>query len=85
MIAYGERMHYPDIDAAGLLEHWADRVERLLRACVRDRHLWPEAQSVDVPFESFIADDMAVVRQLRAFLASYPRGKAWAAGLQPAA
>lgn len=91
MIAYGERMSYPDIDAVGLLEYWSDRVETLLRACVRDRHVWPEAQSVDVPFRTFMADDMAIVRAVREkaglaeteqanrevteFIASHPRGK----------
>jgi hypothetical protein len=91
MLGYGERMRYPDIDTAGLLEYWTDRVERLLRACVRDRRIWPEAQSVDVPFDTFMADDMAVVRQIHAkaglpesetaqremrdFIASHPRGK----------
>lgn len=91
MIAYGERMAYPTIDAQGLLEYWTDRVEKLLRACVRDRHVWPEAQSVDVPFDTFMADDMAVVREVRAkaglpeseqanrevreFIDSHPRGK----------
>jgi hypothetical protein len=91
MIAYGERMAYPTIDAQGLLAYWTDRVERLLRACVRDRHVWPEAQSVDVPFEDFMADDMAVVRDVRVkaglpeteqanrevaeFIESHPRGK----------
>lgn len=91
MIAYGERMAYPTIDTQGLLEYWTDRVETLLRGCVRDRHVWPEAQSVDVPFEQFMADDMAVVREVRAkaglpeteqanreireFIESHPRGK----------
>jgi hypothetical protein len=91
MIAYGERMAYPTIDTKGLLDYWTDRVEKLLRACVRDRHVWPEAQSVDVPFDTFMADDMAVVREVRAkaglpetetanqevrdFIASHPRGK----------
>ncbi|MCB2060089.1 MAG: sulfotransferase [Novosphingobium sp.] len=91
MIAYGERMSYPDIDAKGLLDYWSDRVERLLRACVRDRHVWPAEQSVDVPFETFMADDMAIVRAVREkaglpetetanreiadFIASHPRGK----------
>ena len=91
MIAYGERMSYPTIDTAGLLAYWTDRVERLLRACVRDRHLWGEAESVDVPFDAFMADDMAVVREVRmkaglpetetanadvaAYVASHPRGK----------
>jgi hypothetical protein len=91
MIAYGERMGYPTIDTQGLLQYWTDRVETLLRACVRDRHVWPEAQSVDVPFDQFMADDMAVVREVRAkaglpetdqanrevaaFIESHPRGK----------
>lgn len=91
MIAYGERMRYPTIDAKGLLDYWADRVERLLRACVRDRHVWPESRSIDVPFETFMADDMAVIREIhrkaglpesdtamremREFIDSHPRGK----------
>ena len=91
MIAYGERMAYPTIDTQGLLDYWSDRVERLLRACVRDRHLWSGAQSVDVPFDSLMADDIAVVREVRAkaglpetgqanhevaaFIADHPRGK----------
>ena len=91
MIAYGERMSYPTIDTQGLLEYWTDRVEKLLRACVRDRHLWPEAQSVDVPFDAFMKDDMKVVREVRRkaglpetdqanrdvadYIESHPRGK----------
>jgi hypothetical protein len=91
MIAYGERMSYPTIDTQGLLAYWTDRVEKLLRACVRDRHVWPEAQSVDVPFDAFMKDDMAVVREVRskaglpetdranrdvaAYIESHPRGK----------
>ena len=91
MIAYGERMAYPTIDAQGLLEYWTDRVETLLRACVRDRHIWPQAQSVDVPFDAFMKDDMKVVREVRTkaglpetveanrdvadYIASHPRGK----------
>ncbi|GGN61360.1 sulfotransferase [Novosphingobium indicum] len=91
MIAYGERNFYPHIDTQGLLDYWSDRVETLLRACVRDRDVWPESQRIDVPFEQFMADDIAVVRQVRAkaglpetgqanreiadFIASHPRGK----------
>lgn len=91
MIAYGERNFYPDIDTQGLLDYWSDRVETLLRACVRDRGVWPESQRIDVPFPQFMADDMAVVRQVRTkaglpetgqanreiadFIASHPRGK----------
>jgi hypothetical protein len=91
MMAHAERMRYPTIDAAGLLEYWTDRVERLLRACVRDRHVWPAGQSVDVPFDGFMADEMGMVRRIHEtaglernaaadreiadFIAHHPRGK----------
>ena len=91
MMGYAERMRYPSIDAPGLLDYWTDRVERLLRACVRDRQVWPAAQSVDVPFDAFMADEMGVVREIqrkagllqsdaadheiREFIATHPRGK----------
>ena len=91
MIAYGHRNRYPAIDTSGLLEYWSDRIERLLRACVRDRGVWPESQSVDVPFETFMKDDMMIVREihekaglpprtiadeeLARFKADHPRGK----------
>jgi hypothetical protein len=52
MMGYGERMRYPSIDTKGLLEYWSDRVDHLLRACVADRDVWPEAQRVDVPFDA---------------------------------
>ena len=39
MIAYTARMHADPVDAVGLGRAWADRVEAMLSACVRDRHL----------------------------------------------
>jgi hypothetical protein len=91
MMAHAERLRYPTIDAAGLLDYWTDRVERLLRACVRDRQVWPDAQSVDVPFDAFMADEMGMVREIHRkaglppseaadreigdFIAHHPRGK----------
>ena len=35
MMGYGERMRYPQIDTKGLVDYWSDRVDHLLRACVR--------------------------------------------------
>lgn len=91
MMGYAERMRYPEIDAQGLLDYWTDRVERLLRACVRDRDIWPDAQRVDVPFEDFMRDEMTVVHavqdkaglprsekaeaEIAQFVANHPRGK----------
>ena len=47
-----------------LATYWCDRVEHLLRACERDRALLPSAQSIDVPFDQFMADDVAMVERI---------------------
>ena len=88
MLAYGDRVRRPRIEPEALAEYWIDRVERLLRACVRDRSLLPEARTVDVLFHELMADDLATVervygaefdertrRQLQGFVAENPRGK----------
>ncbi|RVT93573.1 sulfotransferase family protein [Sphingomonas crocodyli] len=91
MMAYAERARYPDIDARWVFDYWADRVEQLLRASVRDRDVWPEDQRVDVPFEALMKDEMAFVHavqrkaglppsdkadaEIRHFVETHPRGK----------
>ena len=91
MLADGDRMRRPAIEPAALAEYWVDRVDRLLRACVRDRHLLPEDRSIDVLFHEFMADDVGMVEQiyerngrpmtsdartsLEAFMTANPRGK----------
>ena len=58
---------------------------------MRDRAIWPHAQSIDVPFEAFMADDVAMVEKihakaglpmtdearagLAAYVSDHPRGK----------
>jgi hypothetical protein len=64
MMAYGERLRRTRIDLAALAEYWIDRVERLLRACVRDRGRLPAAQSADVLFHEFMADDLGTVEAI---------------------
>lgn len=91
MLAYGQRLNRVRVDLQGLLDYWSDRVQRLLRACVRDRDALPAGQGIDVLFHEFMADDMAMVERIytraglamtdeaRAELGSYidanPRGK----------
>jgi hypothetical protein len=91
MLAYGDRMRRTRVDPAGLAAYWLDRVERLLRACVRDRDRLPATQAIDVPFHELMADDLGMVARIyeraglpmtpaaRAELARYvadnPRGK----------
>jgi hypothetical protein len=61
MMAYGERLRRTRIDLAALADYWIDRVERLLRACVRDRDAVP---GLDVRFLDFMADDLGTVRRI---------------------
>ena len=91
MLAYGARMRCKRVDVAGLADYWADRVERLLRACVRDCDRIPGARRMDIFFHAFMEDDMAAVRdffalsgvsmtetaerQIGDYLAANPRGK----------
>ena len=91
MLGYGARIRRTRIDLQDIAAYWVDRIERLLRACVRDRDLVPAAQSMDVPFHQFMADDVGTVAriyelaglpmtagaraQLDAFMAENARGK----------
>ena len=91
MLAHGDRNRRVEVDADGLAAYWADRIEQLLRAAVRDAHLIPEHQRIDVQFREFMADDRAMgLRiieqaglgvtdtardQLDAYVESNPRGK----------
>jgi len=91
MLGYGARIRRTRIDLAGIAAYWVDRIERLLRACARDRALLPASRSIDVLFHEFMADDVAMVEriyalaelpmtaearaQLGAFMDENPRGK----------
>ncbi len=48
MIAYGRRVTCNHINLEELVDYWPDRIHHLLEACVRDRHVLPDAQSIDV-------------------------------------
>jgi len=91
MLAYGRRLQGKPMDLGAIADYWIDRIERLLRVCVRDRDLVPPSQSIDVLFHKFMADDVGMVeriyqraglemtpearRALDDFMAENPRGK----------
>ena len=91
MVAYAARMSREPVAPHELGAYWSDRVERLLRACVRDHDVLPSGQMLDVRFHEFMADDMATVARvydlagqplderarqaMAAFLESHPRGR----------
>ncbi|MDG2026040.1 MAG: sulfotransferase [Acidimicrobiales bacterium] len=91
MLAYGDRARRTSVEPDALAEYWIDRIERLLRAAVRDTHLIPETQRVDVEFGEFMSDDLAMATrvietagmditpeataELSDYVAGNPRGK----------
>jgi hypothetical protein len=64
MLAYGDRIRRTTIDADELAAYWVDRIERLLRAAVRDAHLIPADQRADVEFREFMSDDVAMAESI---------------------
>ena len=91
MLCYGDRIRRKRVDPPAVAAYWIDRVETLLRACVRDRDRLPADRTIDVLFHEFMADDVAVVERIYAiadlemtpaaraslekFMADNPRGK----------
>jgi hypothetical protein len=61
MLGYGDRMRRTRVDLTALADYWIDRVERVLRASVRDRDALPAERTLDVRFDDFMADELGTV------------------------
>ena len=91
MITYTARLSHERVDPHFIGGYWADRIERMLRSCADERDVLPTGQSIDVPFDEFMADDVAMVGRIyeladqpmtdgaraamQAFMDEHPRGK----------
>lgn len=91
MIAYTARLTRDRVDVVGIGHYWADRLERMLARCAAERDVLPAEQTIDVRFDEFMADDLAMVGRvyalagqplddrarnaMAAFMAEHPRGK----------
>ena len=91
MVAYSARLTRDRVDLEAMGAYWSDRLERMLRRCAEQRSALPEDQTVDVHFDEFMRDDMAMVQRIYeladqplderaraamdAFMAAHPRGK----------
>ncbi|MDA4110754.1 sulfotransferase family protein [Mycolicibacterium holsaticum] len=67
MLAYGDRVRRKKIDPEALVEYWIDRVERLLRACARDRELVDSGSSIDISFHQLNGNEMSILETLYAY------------------
>jgi hypothetical protein len=91
MLAYLGRLSHAKVDPLAIGQSWAERLRVMLATAVRDRHLLPAEQSIDVRFTEFMRDDMAMVERIyelagqpldgaaraamSAFVDDHPRGK----------
>jgi hypothetical protein len=64
MIAYSARTSLDPVDPQAIAAYWADRLETMLNAALRDRDLLPADASMDIRFDQFMADDMGTVRRI---------------------
>jgi len=64
MISYAARLSLDPVDPVAIGAYWADRLDTMLTACVRDRAVLPAGQSMDVRFDDFMADDLGMVRHI---------------------
>lgn len=91
MLAYTARMTTDHPNPAHIAAYWSDRLEEMLRGCVRDRDVLPPDRTIDVMFDEFMADDVAMVERIyevagqpmsdgsraamQEFMAAHPRGR----------
>lgn len=91
MLAYTARLSHAVVDPKYIGRYWSDRIEEMLRAGMRDHELLPAAQTIDVAFDEFMADDVAMVERIYEvaeqpftdevrgamddFMADHPRGR----------
>jgi Sulfotransferase family len=57
LMAYTDRIRRTEMDLPDLRDYWFDRIERLLRQCVKDRDTLPKGQVMDVMFHEYMADE----------------------------
>jgi hypothetical protein len=91
MLAYSSRLSRDRVDVEGIGRYWADRLESMLRRCAEEHDYLPAGQTIDVHFDAFMADDLAMITRvyelagqplddtarsaMTRFIADHPRGK----------
>lgn len=64
MLGYCDRIRRDPVDPPALARLWANRIERLLRACIDQREAWGPDQSIDLLFHEYMGDQEGVLRQV---------------------
>jgi hypothetical protein len=64
MLAYSARLGHDRVDTHWIGAYWSDRLRLMLQACVDSRDALPATQAIDVRFDEFMEDDVAMVRRI---------------------
>jgi hypothetical protein len=64
MLAYSARLGHDFVDTAWIGDYWIERLAGMLRACVQFRDVLPADQTLDMHFDAFMNDDVAMVRRI---------------------
>lgn len=64
MMAYTMRMSVDEVDVPTVAGYWIDRIDEMLSACLRDHDKLPAERTIDVRFDEFMADDLAMVQRV---------------------
>jgi Sulfotransferase family len=64
MLTYSARMHRSPVPVQEIAAYWADRLDVMLAALVRDRGVIGPERSLDIRFDDFMADEPGVAQQV---------------------
>ncbi len=64
MLSYGDRVRRYSVDPKQNFSYWEDRIEILLKRFVSNSHLIPRDQRVDVFFQSFIKNNLKLIKEV---------------------
>ncbi|MEO6794353.1 MAG: sulfotransferase, partial [Mycobacterium sp.] len=64
MISYAARISTARPDPVKISAYWLSRAQDLLTGCLSDRDVLPSAQSIDVRFDDFMADEDGTVARI---------------------
>lgn len=64
MLAYTSRLQLATVDPQMIGSYWMHRLHRMLESAMTDRSVLPRAQSMDLRFDDFMADDLSTVSMI---------------------
>jgi Sulfotransferase family len=64
MMTYTMRMSVDKVDVPTLASYWIGRIDGMLSTCMRDHDKLPADRTIEVRFDEFMADDLAMVQKV---------------------